>query len=125
KEFQSAPARGGRPSRQPEERSSVIVSIRARARRATYIGNELVTADLVSIRARARRATPLPPGRVQRLAVSIRARARRATARYVPVVYHGGVSIRARARRATAQSPNMDLLPRFQSAPARGGRHQA
>ncbi len=98
--FQSTPARGGRH----------LVAILA------------ILLTLVSIHARARRATPPPRGDRRVRDVSIHARARRATLAVGGCCRDRAVSIHARARRATRRSFTSICPARFQSTPARGGR---
>src|SRR5690606_2186807 len=83
------------------------------------------TPTVVSIRARAKRATRHDHDARRLGAVSIRARAKRATPYIGHVSSPAHVSIRARAKRATACGPGMARYPGFQSAPARSGRPEA
>ena len=77
----------------------------------------------VSIHARARRATLSPGTAVRHWGVSIHARARRATCADAAGAAQRPVSIHARARRATLSAVILPATPKFQSTPARGGRH--
>ena len=98
--FQSAPPRGGRPSRRNSLNGGSIVSIRAPARGATRLTVACGTVASVSIRAPARGAT-----RVAQIPVR-----------------SGIVSIRAPARGATCPTVDARGGGQFQSAPPRGGR---
>ncbi len=72
----------------------------------------------VSIRARVKRAIWAPGGVVDGTAVSIRARVKRATRRPGGTGAGGTVSIRARVKRAMRLDSVLNLVSRFQSAPA-------
>ena len=99
--FQSTPARGGRPQTPPAP-ASRLVSIHARARRATNVSRPSIGFSNVSIHARARRAT----------------------AQHGQSAGLDAVSIHARARRATRTDSSTRSCSVFQSTPARGGRRK-
>ncbi len=121
--FQSTPARGGRRVHRPTVAPRVVVSIHARAGRATRAPTSGYTSPKAfqSTPARGGRRYPLRHAQGKAL-VSIHARAGRATPHSAQPRPPQAVSIHARAGRATRACGACSGRWQFQSTPARGGR---
>src|SRR5207302_918011 len=124
--FQSTRARDARP--RPDEQpkiGGVCFTPRARATRDAMLAWFRRSAGIVSIHARARRATGNRFAAYGSNTVSIHARARRATRAILGSIVSNHVSIHARARRATIAYKTYKDSSGFQSTRARDARPHA